>query len=90
MSLRSHIKKLREKPQAVRERILIVTLAILAPLLLAGGVFAFLYERKGEIHEEVFSAKNLSEYFSGTTKEFKQIQNPFKATPVPTDPVATQ
>ena len=69
MSIHHRIKALREKPRHVRERMLVVALAVLAPVLLACGVWAFLYERAHTAHEETVNFKTLGAYFSGTVQD---------------------
>ena len=59
MSLSSKIKAIH-----VRERMLIVSLVIIAPILVAGGVLAFVYERDTAEHEQVIDLKAIGKYFS--------------------------
>ncbi len=69
MVLSRKIHALRQKPQHVRERILLICLIILVPLLLVGGYFAFRYERahaKRGSSNEMF--KNLGAVFSNTAQ----------------------
>lgn len=84
------IQRLRQKPQAVRERMLMVTLVIAAPVLLGIGTLVFMHERSGRTYEQVISAKNLSAYFSGTFSQFKEAKSSFKSTVRQGDSVATQ
>ena len=79
MSLSHKIKTLREKPEHVRERILIVSLAIIAPILIVCGVCAFMYERSHTISQQVIDLKDLGNYFSGTVQDIKGPADTFKS-----------
>jgi hypothetical protein len=59
MSIQSHIKKIREKPQHEREKMLVIAMAIAAPILLTLGITIFLYERSGHTYSEWNGLKNL-------------------------------
>ena len=79
MVLSRKIHALRQKPQHVRERILLTCLIILVPLLLVGGYFAFRYERahvKRDSSTSMF--KNLGAFFSNTAQDVKQGVSDFK------------
>ena len=91
MSLSHKIKALRAKPQHVRERILLVSLAILAPVLLGLGAVAFMYERSQVHTETVIDFKELGNYFSGTVSDLKGTAAGFKSgMSSGSDPVASQ
>ena len=71
MSLSTKIKALREKPQHVRERMLLVSLCIIAPLIIIGGVLAYIYESSHTKTEDVINFKTIGGYFSGTMQDIK-------------------
>lgn len=79
MVIAKKIHALRQKPQHVRERILLTCLIILVPLLLIGGYFAFRYERahaKRGSSTSIF--KNFGSFLSNTVQDAKQGVSDFK------------
>ncbi len=73
MSLSSKLKSLRAKPQHVRERMLIIALAVVVPVIVAGGVIAFIYEHDTTPHEQVIDLKAIGAYFSDSAQGAKGI-----------------
>ena len=91
MPLSHKLKELRAKPQHERERILVISLAICVPILLAGGVLAFIYEREHTSTVDVVDFKKLGAYFSGSVQDIRSTVSGIKAAPqTGGDPVATQ
>ena len=43
--MKKFIHAIRSKPKHVRQRMLVVCMIVITPILLAGGVLAFIYER---------------------------------------------